>query len=1135
MKLRFLQNKTLLPLVSILLTMCPFGAKGSSVALLLSTPTNFTATALSANQIQLTWTDNSEEDYFELQRSDDGGVTYTVTKRIAANATSYINGGLRASTKYYFRICAVTGTEKSAYSDVANATTGAIPPVVINNQKVSSLSQKIIYKTSNPNVASITSNADQLLYGYTEEQWLAIVPTQGPRSYFASPITGNNSWTWDSKKPNEVKDDKGNIFPTNNPPTKYVSVKVLSGKTVNIPVWGTDQRQIMGQVNWKKTQFLSDKLPILASAYEVTGNEKYAHRVAITLDSLAKCVPDYYMSKGWNVGTILSPEAAKASGYNVERTSDHNGAAHEVDYDIVYAYDRIKMNDTMAVVSARTGYDVKNNIETNYFKNIVYFLKDTVPSKIHLSTNIPGHLQGIGMIACALHHTDVPEWLYHLADTAVNRNMMRDGICPESLSYGYNYTDDNKRIIDEVSRYIGLYPNDVSIQPFKSDIQRLNNFYTWAMKQHVVMGYPNGLLAPFNNTFNDIYNSAKRTISRSAVLPSYGHVMHAYGSNNNQVQLHAHFAGGANHVQGHGNSIALYAFGNEVMGNIRYDRDRGRQWYESTLSYNTVVVNLVDQDANGNWAVDNAGTHFTNGVLSLYEPNNNGLSISETDNRSRYINVSGVNRYQRLLALNTIDSLHPYVLDLFKVKGGKVHDYVMHGSTWFDQTATASFPLTAMSDTLHPLLNPGSTWKEPTDLNSDNDWYGIFRKVSKGKTPGYWDVTVKKNTSPNVGYRLFMTDNAKNTFYLGKTPAPTRPSGVGDFYQYWRPSMIVRRADSTRNDLESFFVGVIEPINGSSIIDSIRRIPLKTDNPEHIALAVFIKGGRKDVWLVNMNNPKLTDNADAGTLITKDSLFSLDGRIGFFSNTGKNLLVAGKSMRFKDKTISQDSDGYRGSVTGVSRIVEGGTTDAFITDAVLPLGDALKDRWLALYFGVYNNVPSGSGSYAYNVRQQKGMNQMYRIKNVEYKNGKTYINLYEDHCLRMTNGNLEEIMRQHKKFTGPNDFVIYRTAFDNTVLDLQFPNITAMPKLSGSDLTLTCSPSVISESSLISYSLKNTALTQLKVYNMLGEEVKTLVNASQTPGKYSSVLEADALPNGVYIVKLISGASQATCKIIVKK
>src|SRR5205823_1516269 len=67
-------------------------------------PTNLTATAVSSSRINLSWTDNSNnETGFKVERSTNGTM-FTQVNQMGANVTGLGDGGLAASTKYYYRV-----------------------------------------------------------------------------------------------------------------------------------------------------------------------------------------------------------------------------------------------------------------------------------------------------------------------------------------------------------------------------------------------------------------------------------------------------------------------------------------------------------------------------------------------------------------------------------------------------------------------------------------------------------------------------------------------------------------------------------------------------------------------------------------------------------------------------------------------------------------------------------------------------------------------------------------------------------------------------------------------------------------------------------------------------------------------
>jgi hypothetical protein len=97
-----------------------------------SAASNLTATAISASQINLSWTDNSsDEDGFKIYRSTDN-VNFAFYATVGANVTTRSNTNLSSGTTYYYRVLAYNAGGSSGYSNVANATTFSLPATPTN-------------------------------------------------------------------------------------------------------------------------------------------------------------------------------------------------------------------------------------------------------------------------------------------------------------------------------------------------------------------------------------------------------------------------------------------------------------------------------------------------------------------------------------------------------------------------------------------------------------------------------------------------------------------------------------------------------------------------------------------------------------------------------------------------------------------------------------------------------------------------------------------------------------------------------------------------------------------------------------------------------------------------------------------
>lgn len=69
----------------------------------------------------------------------------------------------------------------------------------------------------------------------------------------------------------------------------------------------------------------------------------------------------------------------------------------------------------------------------------------------------------------------------------------------------------------------------------------------------------------------------------------------------------------------------------------------------------------------------------------------------------------------------------------------------------------------------------------------------------------------------------------------------------------------------------------------------------------------------------------------------------------------------------------------------------------------------------------------------------------------------------------------------------------------------------------------------------IQYSIQREGFVQIKVYNILGQEVKTLVNMNQAPGNYKLIFDASSLSSGVYLYQINVNDYQMTKKMILMK
>ncbi|RLD15752.1 MAG: hypothetical protein DRI22_02075 [Caldiserica bacterium] len=204
-------------------------------------PTNLTATPASSDTIELSWTDNSDnEDGFRIERKEAGG-TYSEIATLPANTTSYTDTGLNPETTYYYRVRAYNSFGTSGYSNEAHATT---PPAGTTPTSPSNLTAE----ATSPTEVSLswTDNSDNE-DGFKLERKqgsgpFSVIATLPPNTttYTDTGLTPETTYTYRvraynsygySPYSNEVTVKTPNESPPPPPPIEQIIIRLYIGKT----------------------------------------------------------------------------------------------------------------------------------------------------------------------------------------------------------------------------------------------------------------------------------------------------------------------------------------------------------------------------------------------------------------------------------------------------------------------------------------------------------------------------------------------------------------------------------------------------------------------------------------------------------------------------------------------------------------------------------------------------------------------------------------------------------------------------------------------------------------------------------------------------------------------------------------
>ena len=78
-------------------------------------------------------------------------------------------------------------------------------------------------------------------------------------------------------------------------------------------------------------------------------------------------------------------------------------------------------------------------------------------------------------------------------------------------------------------------------------------------------------------------------------------------------------------------------------------------------------------------------------------------------------------------------------------------------------------------------------------------------------------------------------------------------------------------------------------------------------------------------------------------------------------------------------------------------------------------------------------------------------------------------------------------------------------------------------------------PNPFNPSTVIKFSIPQSEFVSLKVFDILGNEVATLVNEQRAPGAYEVTFDAGNLASGVYVYTLNAGDFVQTRKLMLMK
>ncbi len=338
-------------------------------------------------------------------------------------------------------------------------------------------------------------------------------------------------------------------------------------------------------------------------------------------------------------------------------------------------------------------------------------------------------------------------------------------------------------------------------------------------------------------------------------------------------------------------SLAWYANGREVFSETAYRPERGefdRRWSAGTASHFTATI-----DGAGHFeelqAIPAKLTSFTakpptnpgpepvraayagasryenQGRLLIWNAVSSDAQAMEVEQPGAYPSAAEV--FRRTLVLVPYDAHSGYLVEFFRVRGGRQHDYFLRGS--LDE------PYQWQTDL--PGMQPASG-KE----------YDFIALKEKGAVTAPFSATARYGDGTQVRSLLAGLPSAQGAaaeYLIGTAPA-IRRSDQSTF------TLLRNRAQNTGAPLESAFVWVHEATPGAS---QIGRVELHREG--HALIATIHRAGAVDTVISNF----------AESDVASRNGWTLKGRLAFGSEQGgqrKGVLLSGESLAGGDTPLT---------------------------------------------------------------------------------------------------------------------------------------------------------------------------------------------------------------------------------------
>lgn len=695
----------------------------------------------------------------------------------------------------------------------------------------------------------------------SEAQLLKLVPDRAGLFFVGCPnCTGglqeNQLKSWSPDEPDVVRCCYcGMAYPNDRyPDNKVEEVITPGGNKISYPYYENKdgyRYYFTAAREYDKRDFCEAFILKLAFKWQETGKLEYARKAALMLHRFATVWPDYcwhydypFIQKEWYQGYV-APEKCR-QGYRTARY--HWWGFTDLDHELLSAYEILIKGSFWEDLDKELKEDVRGKIE--------WFFRDNADHLIAQKT-------GLGNMHPYLWHSivklgrilkDVKYMHYPFPDM---KRLLKEGFFADGTWHegSPDYTAQTLHGIIDVCKAYGDWTDPSTYIPGESDFfldgSPVQDFFPEIRRAETALEklrFPYGHRLTLHDSWGHSVYPYPEVPSdhreESFLLPVLGHGCLTGGKGKSTGRVDLTWSGGYGHEHMDGLSLTVTAFGREMLSDIGYTHTKYRCLTLATAAHNTVVVDHENQHRGGM-------KHPTDGNCRFFYDGNPVFQTVSVDNPQVY--PGKVQKYTRTLARVQTDSDNFYMVDLFSVKGGGQHDYILHGDCIAEQKVLTEVPSSEYFSPVETLIPEGVTFIPPTGEHHSGNCqlygytYGFMSRI-KGAMVPKTDWTrctfqytgrpvgpekVSENQTPDeqeskMGIRIHCHTKEKDGIFTGYIPSVRQGRDNDDLLdQYMHPFIMLRRTPDKEG---SVFCTVMEPYADKAKIDAINVVYQQNDS-----------------------------------------------------------------------------------------------------------------------------------------------------------------------------------------------------------------------------------------------------------------------------------------------------------------